>query len=55
MVHASDDEAWKHFDAIYREKAEEAHNVCVALAIDGFNPRDALYTSWPMYVNQSPP
>jgi hypothetical protein len=24
MVHASDGEAWKHFDAIHREKAEEA-------------------------------
>jgi hypothetical protein len=38
MVHASDGEAWKHFDAIHREKAEEARNVRVALAIDGFNP-----------------
>jgi hypothetical protein len=31
MVHASDDEAWKHFDAIHCEKAEEARNVRVAL------------------------
>jgi FMN phosphatase YigB (HAD superfamily) len=38
MVHAFDGEAWKHFDAIHREKAEEAHNVHVALATDGFNP-----------------
>ena len=35
MVHASDGEAWKHFDAIHREKAEEARNVRVALATDG--------------------
>jgi hypothetical protein len=27
MVHASDGEAWKHFDTIHREKAEEARNV----------------------------
>jgi hypothetical protein len=38
MVHASDGEAWKHFDAIHREKAEEARNVRVVLATDGFNP-----------------
>jgi hypothetical protein len=61
MVHASDGEAWKHFDAIHREKAEEARNVCVALATDGFNPYGmsaALYTCWPMFVipiNLSPP
>jgi hypothetical protein len=38
MVHASDGEAWTHFDAIQHEKAEEARNVCVALATYGFNP-----------------
>ena len=38
MVHASDGEAWKHFDDIHREKAKEARNVRVALATDGFNP-----------------
>jgi hypothetical protein len=38
MVHASDGEGWTHFDAIHHEKVEEAHNVCVALATDGFNP-----------------
>jgi hypothetical protein len=53
MVHASDGEAWKHFDAIYRENVEEARNVCVVLAIDGFNPYGmsaAPYTCWPMFV-----
>jgi hypothetical protein len=53
MVHASDGEAWKHFDAIHREKAEEARNVRVALATDGFNPYGmsvAPYTCWPMFV-----
>jgi hypothetical protein len=53
MVHASDGEAWKHFDAIHREKVEEARNVRVALATDGFNPYGmsvAPYTCWPMFV-----
>jgi hypothetical protein len=27
-----------YFDGIHHEKAKEAHNVCVALATDGFNP-----------------
>jgi hypothetical protein len=38
MVHASDGEAWIHFDAIHREKAEQARIVCVALATNGFSP-----------------
>jgi hypothetical protein len=53
MVHASDGEAWKHFDAIHREKAEEARNVRVALATHGFNPYGmsaAPYTCWPVFV-----
>jgi hypothetical protein len=42
----------KHFDAIHREKVEEARNVCVVLATDGFNPYGmsaAPYTCWPMF------
>jgi hypothetical protein len=34
-------------------KAEEARNVRVVLARDGFNPyrkSDALYTCWPVFV-----
>ena len=53
MVHASDGEAWTHFDGIHYEKAKEARNVCVALAIDGFNPygmEAASYTCWFMFV-----
>jgi hypothetical protein len=38
MVHASDGEACTHFDAIHHEKVEDAHNVSVVLATDGFNP-----------------
>jgi hypothetical protein len=59
MVHPSDGEAWKHFVAIHREKAEEARNVRVVLAIDGFNP-DGMSCPVHMlarvcYPNQSPP
>ena len=38
MVHPSDGEAWIRFDNKHREKADEARNVHVALATDGFNP-----------------
>jgi hypothetical protein len=53
MVHTSDGEAWKHFDAIHREKAEEARNVRVALATDGVNPYGMSatpYTCWLVFV-----
>jgi hypothetical protein len=53
MVHAFDGEAWKHLNAIHRKKAEEARNVRVALATDGFNPYGmgaAPYTCWPVFV-----
>jgi hypothetical protein len=53
MVHASDGAAWKHFNVIHREKAEEACNLRVALATDGFNPygmSTAPYTCWPVFV-----
>jgi hypothetical protein len=53
MVRASDGEACKHFDAIHCEKVEEARNVRVALATDGFNPYGmsaAPYTCWPVFV-----
>jgi hypothetical protein len=38
LVHQSDGEAWTHIDGIHHKKAEEACNVRVALATDGFNP-----------------
>jgi hypothetical protein len=50
MVHPSDGEAWKKFDRIHHDKAKEARNVRVALAIDGFNPYGMMaapYTCWP--------
>jgi pyruvate-formate lyase-activating enzyme len=47
MVHASDGEAWTHFDAIHHEKAKEARNVRVALATNGFNPYGTRQRSKP--------
>jgi hypothetical protein len=53
MVHPSNGEAWTHFDNIHREKAQEARNVRVVLATDGFNPYGQLstrYTCWPVFI-----
>ena len=53
MVHPSDCESSKNFDRIHRDKANEARNVRIALAIDGFNPYGmvaASYSCWPMFV-----
>jgi hypothetical protein len=53
IVLAFDGDAWSHFDAIHREKAEEARNVRVVLATDGFNPyglMDTPYTCWSVFV-----
>ena len=53
MVHPSDGEAWICFNDKHRDKADEAHNVRVALATDGFNPYGMMatpYTCWPVFV-----
>jgi hypothetical protein len=53
MVHPSDDEAWTSFNEKHHEKSDEAHNVRVALATDGFNPYGMMvapYTYWPVFV-----
>jgi hypothetical protein len=52
MVHASDGEAWKHFDAIHREKIKEARNVRVALDrwFNLYGMSAAPYTCWPVFV-----
>jgi len=61
MVHASNGEAWTHFDGIHHEKARDARNVRVALVTDGFNPYGMMavpYTCWPGFViplNLAPP
>ena len=53
MVHPSDGDAWVHFDGKHPGKAEEAWNVRVALATDGFNPYGMMaapYTCWTRYL-----
>jgi uncharacterized Zn finger protein (UPF0148 family) len=53
IVQPADGEAWKSFNVNHRGKDEEACNVCVALAIDGFNPCEMMlapYTCWPVFV-----
>jgi hypothetical protein len=53
LTHPSDAEAWTKFDEKHADKAGEARNVRVALAIDGFNPYGMLaapYTCWSVFV-----
>ena len=53
MVHPSDGEAWICFNDKHHDKADEARNVRVALATDGFNPYGMMaapYTCWPIFV-----
>jgi len=53
MIHPADGEAWKSFNAKHRGKDEEARNVRVALATDGFNPYGMMlapYTCWPVFA-----
>ncbi|XP_022566278.2 uncharacterized protein LOC111210276 [Brassica napus] len=38
MHHPSDAAAWKHFNKVYPDFAEESRNVYLGLATDGFNP-----------------
>jgi hypothetical protein len=53
IIHPSDVDAWKYFNAWHPQKTEEARNVRVALATDGFNPYGMIaapYTCWPVFV-----
>jgi hypothetical protein len=53
MVHLANGEAWASFDDKHHLKSDEARNVRVALATDGFNPygmMSAPYTCWPVFV-----
>ncbi|XP_066396736.1 uncharacterized protein [Miscanthus floridulus] len=53
MIHPSDGESWKSFDRKHTDKANEARNVRIALATDGFNPYgmgSSPYTCWPVFV-----
>ena len=53
MVHPSDGEAWTSLNDKHRLKSDEARNVRVVLATDGFNPYGMMaapYTCWPVFV-----
>ena len=51
--HPADGEAWKEFDKTYPTFAEDARNLRLGLATDGFNPFGIMSTSysmWPVLV-----
>ena len=53
LVHPSDAESYTHFDGIHHDKPDDALNVRVALATDGFNSYGmsaAHYTYWLVFV-----
>ncbi|XP_021829050.1 uncharacterized protein LOC110769375 [Prunus avium] len=53
MRHPADSIAWKEFDRMYPEFAQEPRNIRLGLATDGFNPFGSMSTSysmWPVVV-----
>jgi hypothetical protein len=53
MGHPSDGKAWQNFDAKHPDKANDARNVRIAIATDGFNPYGmsaSAYSCWPVFV-----
>ncbi|CAL8988567.1 unnamed protein product, partial [Prunus brigantina] len=53
MRHPTDSIAWKEFDRMYPEFAQEPRNIRLGLATDGFNPFGSMSTSysmWPVVV-----
>ncbi|KAL0283052.1 UNVERIFIED_CONTAM: hypothetical protein Sangu_2914800 [Sesamum angustifolium] len=53
MCYPSDAEAWKHFDQMYPDFAEEPRNVQLGLCIDGFAPHGQYgrtYSYWPIII-----
>nr|XP_025625964.1 uncharacterized protein LOC112718415 [Arachis hypogaea] len=60
LKHPRDSKAWKEFDLLYPEFAEDPRNIRLALASDGFNPFGTLSSNisiWPvmLYVYNYPP
>ncbi|KAK1631026.1 hypothetical protein QYE76_005341 [Lolium multiflorum] len=48
MGHPSDGKAWQNFDAKHPDKANDARNVRIAIATDGFNPyecRESIFNT----------
>jgi hypothetical protein len=53
MSHPADGEAWQDFDNEYPDFAEEARNIRLGLATDGFNPFgnfNTKYNMWPVFA-----
>src|SRR6266540_1039098 len=53
LSHPADGEAWKDFDRKYRWFAEDARNIRLGLATDGFNPfgkMSSSYSMWPVFL-----
>jgi hypothetical protein len=53
LSHPTDGEAWKQFKKSWPEFAEDARNLRLGLAIDGFNPSGNMtnsYSMWPVFV-----
>ena len=53
LIHPSCAQAWKNFDRLHPEKAEEAKNARVAITLDGFNPFGFVsktYRCWHVFV-----
>ncbi|XP_048622962.1 uncharacterized protein LOC125592025 [Brassica napus] len=53
MHHPSDAAAWKHFNKVYPDFAEESRNVYLGLATNGFNPvgmSGEAHSVWPVIV-----
>jgi len=53
MVHPADGEAWQDFDRNFPNFADDARNLRLGLATDGFNPfseKNTKYSMWPVFV-----
>ncbi|KAK9048019.1 hypothetical protein SSX86_033019 [Deinandra increscens subsp. villosa] len=53
LRHPADGKAWKHFDAMFPDFANDPRNVRLGLASDGFNPFGAMslsYSMWPVVL-----
>ena len=53
MVHTSDSEAWKSFDALHDDKAADPRHPQVGISMDGFSVfglTAAQYSCWPVFV-----
>jgi hypothetical protein len=53
LSHPADGEAWKDFDKKYPNFADDARNIRLGIATDGFNPFGNMsnsYSMWPVFI-----